>query len=236
MKKKLIAELQVLATEILDKNISAKEAHEKAKSLYELLTVHLYLEENTLANNSFKPQSDQEEIEENKSHTENLAEPLIEKIKDMVAQMPPESRHVDEVINAIIPNKNSINDIEVFAAEYQQMPEFERKETPKNPPITPSEKTQDQEFGQQEQKRPKSLNDALNKGLAIGLNDRLAFTKHLFNGNPDDYTRVVSQLTTFNSYDEAKDFVENVVQPDYDWTGKEFYAERLLSIIEHRFD
>lgn len=234
MKKKLIAELQVLANEILGHNTSLKEAHEKAKSLYELLTVQLYLEENVSENIHTTSDFD---VEKNKSHTENLAEPLIEKIKDIVAQMPPDSQHVDEVLNALVPNKKSINDIEVFASEYQQMPEFERKETPKEQPIPPLENTFDEFKSHVDTaKKPKSLNDVLNKGFVFGLNDRLAFTKNLFNGNPDDYTRVVSQLATFDNYNDAKYFIENVVQPDYEWEGKEFYVERLLTIIEHRFD
>jgi hypothetical protein len=46
----------------------------------------------------------------------------------------------------------------------------------------------------------------------------------------------LSQLNTFDSFAEAKDFILNVVKPDYNnWLGKEEYEERLLEIIESKF-
>lgn len=81
----------------------------------------------------------------------------------------------------------------------------------------------------------KSLNDALQKSIQIGLNDRIAFVKHLFDGDQGDYNRVISQLNTFKTEKEAKKFVNKMVKPDYDWSEKEEYEHRLLEIIERRF-
>lgn len=81
-----------------------------------------------------------------------------------------------------------------------------------------------------------SLNDKISRGLTIGLNDRVAFMKHLFDDNSEDYNRVLSQLITFDSLQEARDFIDNFVKPDYnDWKGKEEYAERFMEIIEKKF-
>ena len=52
----------------------------------------------------------------------------------------------------------------------------------------------------------KKLNESLIKGINIGLNDKIAFTKSLFDGNEEDYSRVVSQLQTYTSWDEASNF------------------------------
>ncbi|KRB53921.1 hypothetical protein [Flavobacterium sp. Root186] len=87
-------------------------------------------------------------------------------------------------------------------------------------------------------KEPKSvsLNEKLAKGFHIDLNDRIAFTKNLFGNSTEDYSRVLNQLLTFDSYAEAKDFIENMVKPDYNnWEGKDDYAERYLGIIEKKF-
>lgn len=87
-------------------------------------------------------------------------------------------------------------------------------------------------------KEPKSvsLNEKLAKGFHIDLNDRIAFTKNLFGNSTEDYSRVLNQLLTFDSYAEAKDFIENMVKPDYNnWEGKDDYAERFLGIIEKKF-
>ena len=82
----------------------------------------------------------------------------------------------------------------------------------------------------------KSLNDRLVKNtIQVGLNDRIAFVNHLFNFNQQDFNRVLSQLNTFKTEYEAKDFINNNVKPDYDWTGKEEYQERLITLIERKF-
>ncbi|KRD62539.1 hypothetical protein ASE40_01740 [Flavobacterium sp. Root935] len=81
-----------------------------------------------------------------------------------------------------------------------------------------------------------SLNEKLARGFHIDLNDRIAFTKNLFGNSTEDYSRVLNQLMTFDSYDEAKEFIENMVKPDYNnWEGKDDYAERFLGIIEKKF-
>lgn len=78
--------------------------------------------------------------------------------------------------------------------------------------------------------------DKNSKAITIGLNDRVAFMKHLFANSSEDYNRVLSQLITFNSYGEAQTFIANMVKPDYnDWKGKEDYELRFMEIIEKKF-
>lgn len=86
-----------------------------------------------------------------------------------------------------------------------------------------------------EKAAPKSLNDKLQNNIQIGLNDRIAFVKHLFDGNQGDYNRVISQLNTFKTEKEAKKFINKTVKPDYNWAEKEEYETRLFEIIERRF-
>ncbi|WP_264535328.1 hypothetical protein [Flavobacterium sp. N1736] len=89
-----------------------------------------------------------------------------------------------------------------------------------------------------ESSKPKAvpLNEKLAKGFHIDLNDRIAFTKNLFGNSTEDYSRVLNQLLTFDSYSEALDFIENMVKPDYNnWEGKDDYAERFLGIVEKKF-
>ncbi|WP_185964789.1 hypothetical protein [Flavobacterium franklandianum] len=73
-------------------------------------------------------------------------------------------------------------------------------------------------------------------GIPIGLNDRIAFVKHLFGNSDEDYNRVMNQLITFDSFQEAQNFIEDMVKPDYgDWQGKEEYEQRFIEIIEKKF-
>jgi hypothetical protein len=81
----------------------------------------------------------------------------------------------------------------------------------------------------------KSVN-ARYAGLKVGLNDRVAFVKHLFNGEDDDFQRVVAALATMESKEECETFLENAVYPDYDWTQKPEFAERFLALVFARFE
>lgn len=82
----------------------------------------------------------------------------------------------------------------------------------------------------------KTLNDKLvNDTIQIGLNDRIAFVKHLFNFNQQDFNNILSELNTFKTETEAKKFILNKIKPDYNWMGKEEYEERLLTLIERKF-
>lgn len=82
----------------------------------------------------------------------------------------------------------------------------------------------------------KSLNERLNHGLKFGLNDRLAFANHLFNGDSADFDRVVSQLNTISTYPEAEAFIKEQIKPDYNWENEELYEERFLMAIEKRME
>ncbi|PKB16982.1 hypothetical protein [Flavobacterium sp. 5] len=89
-----------------------------------------------------------------------------------------------------------------------------------------------------EKEEPKSitLNDKLVKEITIGLNDRIAFVKHLFGGSNEDYNRVLNQLITFDTFIETKSFIDEMVKPDYNnWEGKEDYENRFMEIIEKKF-
>ena len=82
----------------------------------------------------------------------------------------------------------------------------------------------------------KSINDAFANKISIGLNDRIAFEKNLFNGSSDDLNRVIAQLNTIENYEEAKDFIDDLVKPEFNnWNGKEDYENRFMQLVEKRF-
>ncbi|KKK41497.1 hypothetical protein LCGC14_2697790 [marine sediment metagenome] len=63
---------------------------------------------------------------ENKPSQSSLYEPVIEKIKDMVAMMPPEADAIDDMFKEITGQNNMKNDRDDIG-EYGRMPEFEEK-------------------------------------------------------------------------------------------------------------
>lgn len=84
--------------------------------------------------------------------------------------------------------------------------------------------------------KPLSLNDQHLKTINIGLNDKIAFVKHLFSDSTEDYNRVLSQLNTFSTFEEAKDFIDEIIKPDYNnWDGVDDYAERFIEIVAKKF-
>lgn len=246
MKKKLESELISIAHRIL--KLKGKEdvvkMHAEVKELFEKLSVLKFAQENfedempTIGNDSsffgmldtaFNNKiSDTIEVEDKlyinlDDKEEEITEPLMETIKDMVAQMPEETHEVDAMLDDVLPKKKFIkNDLEDLASGYQEMPVFE--------PVSQAKK---EEINNEK----KSLNDTIKKGgFNIGLNDKIAFVKHLFDGQNADYDRVVSQLNTLVSFNEATRFINDMVKPDYsNWEGKEEFEERFMSIIEGRF-
>lgn len=76
----------------------------------------------------------------------------------------------------------------------------------------------------------------ITKGITFGLNDKVGFVSQLFAGSNEDFNRVISQLNTFNTFQDAKNFIEDLVKPDYnDWKGKEDFEARFLEVVEQKF-
>ena len=242
MKKKLESELISIAHRIL--KLTGKEDLEKMHSeialLYQKITVLKFIENhhdretsdfvgtdtsffNALEGAFNNTVTDSVEVADktfvniDSEESEAIMEPAIEKIKDMVAQMPEETMEVDSIIEAINEPKEAVeHDLNELSPSYAQLPIFDAVET--DSPQT-------------------SLNDQLKtKGFNIGLNDRLAFVKNLFENSSEDYERVLSQLSTLDSYDEAKNLLESIIKPDYNnWEGQEEMEGRFLEIIENKF-
>ena len=87
-----------------------------------------------------------------------------------------------------------------------------------------------------QQEKPVILNEKLSKGINIGLNDKIAFVKHLFSDSNEDYNRVLSQINTFDTYLETVNFINDIVKPDYNnWNDKDEYVLRFMEAVEKKF-
>ena len=243
MKKKLESELISIAHRIL--KLTGKEDLEKMQSeialLYQKITILKFIESNQdvqttdavgmdtsffdslddAFNNKITDSvevADKTFVNIDSEEDEAIMEPAIEKIKDIVAQMPEETVEVDAIIDAINePTETIVHDLNELSPSYAQLPIFDAIEP---------ETTQT------------SLNDQLKtQGFQIGLNDRLAFVKNLFENRNEDYERVMSQLTTLDSFEEATSLLNSIIKPDYNnWEGQEEIEARFLEIIEKKFN
>jgi len=233
MHKKIEAELVSLAHSILEqKNNNILVLHKKAQAIYEKLTVLKFVESNlegTLKDEELNIKEKNEdvavtvqsiiEVEKEKEGKEPLTETQVEEIFSVKDTM---TKNDMEEIPSIQPNLDEEFKDAISADVATNL--FE-KATKENPTVD-----------EMPTKTSKSINDALFKSnLQIGLNDRIAFVKYLFDGSQEDFNRVLSQLNSFKTEKETKDFLFNLVKPDYDWSGKEEYEERLINLIERKF-
>ena len=229
MIRKLREELIKLSTEIItareDTDLAA--LYEKSRKIYEKLAVLKFIDEklndvevdvsqNVIASRFEKMAnavlSGNTSVPESNPHQEDIINtPSMDTIKNIVSEMP------------------SNADLEKVFAEFVAKPNLMKNDKDE---VTPDENVS----AASKSIKPKSLNDRLAKDFQIGLNDKLAFVKHLFNNDMEDYTRVLSQLTTIDSEERSVAFINNMVKPEYNnWEGKEEYEARFIALIERRF-
>ncbi len=228
MKRKLKQELKKLSTDILtaDDLDDISGLYEVSKKLYEKLAVLRFIEEELndmdvdVSKNAIAAKFEEmasailrsnQTVPESNPHEDDIIIPGMDTIKDMVSEMP-NTEELEDVLAEFMAKPNYLkNDKELFMPSKEEV-------------LNKGEK-------------PKSLNDRLGKSnIKVDLNNRLAFVKHLFNGNMEDYNRVLSQLNTIDSEERSIAFIENMVKPDYNqWAGKEEYEARFLEVIARRF-
>ena len=228
MKRKIKEELVRLSADIIAsrdlKNLS--ELYERARDLYEKLAVLKFIEDKlkdlevdvskselgakfeTMASAVL---NENKMVPETNPHEEDIITPGIDTIKDMVSEMPG-GDELEDVLRRLL-DKN----------------EFVKSDKDIVSPDIPQEPTR--------LAGVKSLNDTLTaRQISLGLNDRLAFVKHLFEGDAEAFNRILSELNKIDSQNDSFEFIEKKVKPAYKfWAGKEEYEARLLSLIERRF-
>ncbi len=227
MIRKLREELIKLSTDIIttreDKDLT--KLYNNAREIYEKLAVLKFIDEklsdvevdvskNVIASRFEKMANavlnENFTVPESNPHEEDIIIPGMDTIKDMISEMPADIA------------------VEHVFKEFVAQPEFVKND---KEILSPSRETDTQM-----KNGPKSLNDKYVKDLQIGLNDKLAFVKHLFNGNMEEYARVLSQLNGIDTEERSIAFIENMVKPEYkNWEGKEEYEARFMALVERRF-
>lgn len=231
MKKQLEEELMLLAQKVLN-NQGAQDVlvlHAQAQKLYEKLTLLKYVETHfgelhtsdnkheiadrfeIMANEVLRGNTDVPESNPNAGE-EDIMTPVMETIKDLVDEMP-EEETLEDILADILPQPTFVKrDFESVTPKTSDVDTIVAKNVSKQREFTSG------------------------GGFKVGLNDKLAFIKHLFNDSSEDYVRVVSQINTIDSFTDAQDFIDSMVKPDYNhWEGKETYEMRFMTIVEQKF-
>ena len=137
--------------------------------------------------------------------------PMMETIKNMVTEMPePET--------------------------YEKL--FETVETPPTFLSKTNESIKDELDTEKDNSNDKkNINDQFSKKLSVDNNERLAFIKHLFDGDKNNYERVLNQTLTLGSWSEVSNLITSKVKIEYNnWKGKEHIADRFLAILQKSFE
>ena len=208
--QELIARLK---SEIENQDFS--KALSSARDLHEILVILRH--EAQFVDPIIQEQSNTPEVE--------ISEPGIEMIKDIVAQINPQGEQVDSILEdelELFETDSLQVDFETLTKDFKNLPEFEPIGFAQTAP--PNEKTL-------------SLNETLRSDkIALDLNDRLAFMKHLFWGKSSDFERIIDILDDLDTYQEAVDFIQTKIKPDYNnWEGKAEYEGRLMMLIANKF-
>ena len=263
MHKKLTSELISLANSILSmpEDADIVSLHKKSRKLYEKLSVLKFIEKN-METAIVAPKKVRKEVIEKTPASPSPA-PIVsipeEKAPEKAA-LKEENQAIKEKPIAItkenspkeeIETPSSTNEIDAAikaakdiqkATELKYSLESEFKDAVSADMAQDIFERADRRVTESDLSAPKSepikktLNQSgLQQGIQIGLNDRIAFVKYLFNGNLTDFNRVLSQLNTFTNQKEATGFIIKMVKPDYNWNDHEDIENRLLEIIERKF-
>lgn len=236
MHKKLEAELVSLAHSILQmKNKDEAAAlRDKAKEVYEKLAVLAYVDEyvETTPNLTTSKEEILKKIDKTLKlkPTKNVEQKV--EIKKEEKSNPQKSAETKKKEDSVFEPKFDSVKIDLQTLKSNQISSKEEFRDAISADKTSTLFDDDDESSSAK----KTLNDKLvNKAITVGLNDRIAFVNNLFNYNQPEFNRVLSQLNTFKTEKEAKDFLTTTVKPDYDWSSKEEYEERFLALIERKF-
>lgn len=265
MKKRLESELISIAHRILKlKNKSELlQLHSETQKLYETLSVLKFVEENI---NIVQPKIDVADVESKieklldstneieTAEVENSIIPeveIIEKKPALVSEVIEESEIIETKISETDENPEIENDEVTLEKEEEIIDESPINFEPiqeelnvdkKKEPVQISfddfkfEEPVFEKISDAKPLKPATLNEKLSKGLNIGLNDRVGFVKHLFGDSNEDFNRVLSQLATFETYNEAKNFIDEMVKPDYnDWKDKDEFSGRFMELLGNKF-
>lgn len=228
MTERIKQALVQLAQQIVStpERISDLNLHDHVQKLYELSLVYRYLKNQKYEDiTSWNRQEKQletllgqlsvsSEVHKVPKHSRGTTDEMevptgMDRIKNLVTEIP--EQKVDQV----------------NFTDYETVPSFEVKDEVVKPEEPQKEKTTSQK---------KNVNDQFTKGLHIDLNDRLAFVKNLFGNSTKDYQRVLSQITTFETFKEAKGFITEVIKPEYgNWKGKVIFETRFYTILTQYF-
>ena len=224
MLNNLIEELKVLAENILkeDQTNDITSRLSQTRDLYEKLII---LQHNLEQEEQSKAPVAEEIQETQAPDLSEIQEPIQEVDSEIPEETVIENTEVEPVLSLndlFVPRFDGIKDDMSQKAEFKDTISLD--ETEKLFQV------------KKEEPRQLSLNDKLvGSSIQVGLNDRIAFVNKLFSFSQSDFNKVLSKLNECSTKDDALNYFQYQVKPNYNWKGKEDLEERFISLIERKF-
>lgn len=233
MDDKLKEQLIELCAEIQQNagNLNSESLLEKSRLLYEKILLHTYTSKMVTEVKAVQTSHEVSPVAENQVAEREPAGGLDDSVVHVpIPSGPPKPPKAEEAEEEPEPEPEAIKEQEEIteAEEVNNTTELEPDFFEEEPIESIADKAVE---GQQ-----KSVNDLFgSETIQVGVNDRIAFVNQLFEARPEDFNRVISQLNTFSTFAQAKQFIDTIIKPEYNWDGKDEYEERFLDTIRRRF-
>lgn len=234
MEDKLKEQLIELCAEIQQNasNLNSENLLDRSRLLYEKILLHTYTSKMI---SDVKPVQTQHEVSapsENQETVRKSAGGMDDSVVHVpIPSGPPKPTKAEEVEDEPEPEPEVIEEEEEMVAETEEANDVTEEE-PDFFAEEPVESIADKAV----EAHQKSVNDLFgSETIQVGVNDRIAFVNQLFEARPEDFNRVISQLNTFSTFAQAKQFIDTIIKPEYNWAGKDEYEERFLETVRRRF-
>lgn len=234
-KEEIVAETK--EEEIIETEVVAEVENELETEEEPIIVGEITLEEEEIEEEENTPVAEASEEIEEEVVAESKDEMDFGAIFELAAESPNEIEDEKAHVEEVKAETKQISFEDLLGENYTEPVFVKPNDVTK--PVAKKEKTEEKSevIVDREEGKSLSLNDKLSKTINIGLNDRIGFVKYLFSDSTEDYNRVLSQLNTFSSFEEAKDFIEEIIKPDYNnWEGVDDYAERFIELVEKKFN
>ncbi len=194
---------------------------EDARSLHERLALFQYM-------------SYEKELEENKIKSKKVIKGQEEKNQDKTIQLNfgsnEEVESKDKQINLLDAIDEEI--VKTDSKDKEASSENEQKNFSSSGSVNEkfAQKTSQLSIADRLGKQPIS-----DLSKAIGINEKFLFINDLFKGENTDYNSVIKELNAFNSFEEAQNHIQTVLQPKYQWKLKNSSEKKFIKFIERRY-
>lgn len=212
---------EIAATDISFEDEYAAEKNQEQEQLQEVVVAETEQEflEKDLLKSEIESQNEVDRQQQARGKIVEIEKPeRPQKPKEEILEEAPQERKFKLAhIKGITATVKSLFDDDPLESELE---EAEEKPKPRN---------SDAEISADYLEAPKRKTD-----FKLDINDRLAFTKTLFNGSQIELNQMVSRLNSYETLEEAKQYLSDVYY-ERNWQEADEYAQRLWGLVEGKF-